>query len=857
MRPALNNNNGTRPAFRIAIGYCLLAGLWIILSDALTSALLTADVQPLAQTIKGCLFVIVTGFFLFLALRGELTRRQQIEDDLRHIQVELEQQVETRTGQLQQANAQLREEISERQKSEQIVQDALEHVNVLYLASQQMVAAPTFEKLLRAFIEPLQRLKGIKVVLFQYSQGSAGKFIAALNLSPDEVANVETDARLADYPLVKGGTDTFEKLIVIEDAGGEIAAQRYQQLFHAHLLVIVPLWSQQKLVGHVDLMWDRSVALGERERQALRLLAPQLATLLENRLLFARIADAEQRYRLIADHVSDVIALIAPNGDCTYVSPSCRTTLGYERDEIVGHSIYEFIHPDDTDVIRGRDGGDRGMLRTFTYRVRHKNGEYRWFETTSTALSSNSQTAELVTVSRDVTIRRTAQLALQQANDELERRVEERTVALMAVNRQLVEQIEAREKRERELESIVNVTTILRNALRIAQSRAELVPIILQQVSSLFDAEGVALLSRDSAVTSGASALRVELASGIYAPWTGETLIEDPVSEQVFASGTAFLNNNLPADFKPFGGLRATACVPLMTQERVIAVLWVGRSSAISREDLRLLIVIADLAATSLQRTGATETLERAVKERTAELNAAYERLKTLDKLKSKFVSDVSHELRTPVTNLAMMIYLLRHDVPEHREQHIEEISVQVARLKGLIESILNLSRLEKAEGQIALYPVNINEVVRQIFSGHIARAQAIGLSLVFEPAEDLPKLMGEPNQIGQVAENLIANAINYTPKGSVRVSTGYDRARQMVTLSVTDTGMGIDEEDIPNLFNRFFRGKRASEAKIPGTGLGLGIVKEIVDLHGGQIEVQSKVDEGTTITVYFPTVQD
>jgi len=111
--------------------------------------------------------------------------------------------------------------------------------------------------------------------------------------------------------------------------------------------------------------------------------------------------------------------------------------------------------------------------------------------------------------------------------------------------------------------------------------------------------------------------------------------------------------------------------------------------------------------------------------------------------------------------------------------------------------------------------------------------------------------VLGEHNQLAQVITNLLANAIHYTPAGRVRVTTS--QTDGYVCLTVQDTGIGIEPEDLPHIFNRFYRGRRAGQSNIPGSGLGLGIVKEIVDLHQGRIEVDSQVGGGSTFRVWLP----
>ncbi len=246
------------------------------------------------------------------------------------------------------------------------------------------------------------------------------------------------------------------------------------------------------------------------------------------------------------------------------------------------------------------------------------------------------------------------------------------------------------------------------------------------------------------------------------------------------------------------------------------------------------------------------EDLERRVDDRTRELAAANARLTELDQLKSKFVSDVSHELRTPIANLKLYIDLLERGKPERQPQYIAVLQQQVRRVMALVDDILDLSRLERRKEQGMIYqPVALNELVAQVVLTHQPRADADGLLLTFEPAPDLPPVRGNADQLAQVITNLIANALNYTPAGYVRVSTGLQD--NGVCLSVEDSGSGIDPDDLPHVFERFYRGQRVLKNDVPGTGLGLAIVKEIIELHQGRIEVKSQLEHGSTFEVWLP----
>ena len=258
----------------------------------------------------------------------------------------------------------------------------------------------------------------------------------------------------------------------------------------------------------------------------------------------------------------------------------------------------------------------------------------------------------------------------------------------------------------------------------------------------------------------------------------------------------------------------------------------------------------------AIERQQMLVELEQRVDERTRELAEANERLKELDRLKSKFVSDVSHELRSPITNLSLYLELLEQAKPEKQIRYLTILKNQTKRLIQLVEDILNLSRLDAGKDALVFSPVDLNAITRQVAVAHSRRAQAAGLILSFEPAPNLPSILGDPNQLTQVVTNLIDNAINYTPQGTINISTQLDGETGQVCLVVRDSGSGISPPDLPHIFERFYRGQYASDHSIPGTGLGLAIVKEIVDFHHGTVTVASVETEGTTLKVWLPLAE-
>jgi len=422
----------------------------------------------------------------------------------------------------------------------------------------------------------------------------------------------------------------------------------------------------------------------------------------------------------------------------------------------------------------------------------------------------------------------------------------------------ILRDITERAQHEREREALLAVAS----ALRLSRTRAEMLPIILDQLMTLLNADGTSFAVPDMA----ANEVSVELGRGVWAHAAGVSFPLDlGVSDGVVEAGQSDVINDLQTHpnfprFHLLQGLEAVAGAPLMVQGQLIGSLWVGRKFAITDAERHLLTAVADMAANAIHRVTLYEKtqrhaaeLEQRVAERTLELAEAIERLKELDTLKTKLVSDVSHELRTPVTILKLHLDLLKHGKQEKRSQYLDVLNEQAARLGQLIEDILDLSRLEMGGHRVQFAPVKLNDLVEQVVDAHQVSAEDAGLLLTFAPADGLPPVTGERNQLAQVITNLIANAINYTSSGRVDVSTSLAEDRKQICLQVKDTGKGIVAVDLPHLFERFYRGTDVGQSDIPGTGLGLAIVKEIVALHEGQIDVESKEGEGTTFGIWLP----
>jgi signal transduction histidine kinase len=263
-------------------------------------------------------------------------------------------------------------------------------------------------------------------------------------------------------------------------------------------------------------------------------------------------------------------------------------------------------------------------------------------------------------------------------------------------------------------------------------------------------------------------------------------------------------------------------------------------------EDQRERLLEAELAA--------REAAEQA-QFRLAEQNA---RLQELDQAKTQFFATMSHELRTPLTSIVSFTDLiLDDDAHELAPDTVSSLSIihrNADRLLRLMGDLLLLSRLETGGIPLDLAAVSVPDLVGETARSASATAAERGITVQASAAAG-PPVQGDKLRLQQVLDNLLSNAIKFSGQdGRVRVAASHDG--QMWRIDVTDEGIGIPADEIGLLFGRFVRASNARMAGLPGTGLGLSVVKAITELHGGCVAVRSVVGQGTTLSIYLPISQ-
>jgi len=251
----------------------------------------------------------------------------------------------------------------------------------------------------------------------------------------------------------------------------------------------------------------------------------------------------------------------------------------------------------------------------------------------------------------------------------------------------------------------------------------------------------------------------------------------------------------------------------------------------------------------------ANRTLERRVEERTAELQQALQRVSELNQLKANFISNISHELRTPLTHIKGYIELLISESlgPIADEQkHALQVSQQASgNLEGLIEDLIMVSLASRGELIIKLDDMDVRRIVSLTIKSFQDKALNREIELKANIDEDTPFVQGDSQKIGWVLGQLIDNGIKFTSTGG-SVEVGLQReGENLVIVSVTDTGIGISPSQQKDIFEPFHQVDGSSTRRYSGTGLGLSLVRQIVEAHGSMIEVQS--EEGRGSTFKFP----
>ncbi len=234
---------------------------------------------------------------------------------------------------------------------------------------------------------------------------------------------------------------------------------------------------------------------------------------------------------------------------------------------------------------------------------------------------------------------------------------------------------------------------------------------------------------------------------------------------------------------------------------------------------------------------------------------------KELENAQREFVANVSHELRTPLTNIKSYTETISDSgddlPPEMKAKFLGVILNEADRMTRIVKDLLTLSKLDYGRMDMNFSKFSIKKLLESVFIASKLAAEKQGHKFKLDMLANIPDIYGDRERLEQVFVNIVSNAIKYTPDGGeISIFAGF-RNENYIYIKVRDNGLGIPREDIPRLFERFYRVDKARSREKGGTGLGLAIAREIIEIHSGNIAIESRVDEGTVVTVTLPIYND
>jgi GAF domain-containing protein len=641
-------------------------------------------------------------------------------------------------------------------------------------------------------------------------------------------------------------------------------------------IIGMPLRVGTQVLGVMNLAFHRPRPLNEAELDDLQLLADQAALAIQNASLFAQ-ADAErQRLRLLSDVGRRLVASVEPDAILQQAVSMTTQSLGGRSGGIFlldqaadrlrlaaasradGLLVEELSERLDLSLGRGLEGWV-ATHRTAA-RVEDVQRDERWIQipgvdegggsAISAPLLVEDRLLGVMTILGDATF----------TQDHLD--------LLEAISRQVALAL-SNAGRYVELERRFREQVALQQVAQVISRRLEMQPLVEEVCKQVADVLGypnveIMLVEGEDLVMRAAKG--AESAVGLHLP-----LARGIVGRVARTDRTAFAPDvGLDPDYvQAIATTRSEIVVPLHKGSLVIGVLNVESPVAygLTEDDARLLSLLGDQVSVAIENAALYDRLrrhstdlEQTVAERTARLAEALEQATEADQLKTQFVADVSHELRTPLTNIRLYLELISRAGRERFAEYLETLNRETERLVDLIEDLLAISRLDAGTHPPEMAPLDLNALARGLVADRRRMFDEGRLQVTFEPDEDLSEVAADGRLLTQVVANLMTNAMHYTlPGGRVSLATEsvVVDGKHWATLRVTDTGLGIPADEQGHVFERFYRGTASRRMGTPGTGLGLSICKEILDRHGGRIQLQSRAGEGSTFTIWLPAGPD
>lgn len=619
------------------------------------------------------------------------------------------------------------------------------------------------------------------------------------------------------------------ELVVVDDVRSDPAFLPNPLLPETRSEVAVPLLARGALIGVLDVQDDQPGRFKRSDLDALRSLAGQIAVAIENARLFTvqretqlRLADSQRRLDRLFASLPQVL-LYETGGGHEAIFGNTQALLGYPPECFTGDRSFfpSLIHPEDGAAVDAQlaawNATGRSGLLTLELRCRRADGAYLWLRDYMVGGQRDSGAPFIAGVLVDMTASRQAELERQQ----------------------FIEQLQTAAQVSESLNSLLGPEAVLNETVQLMQHRFGLYHVHVYLYDRLRD---------ELIVRAGSGPVGARLVAERHSiPLRSErslvalaALAQDLVQVPDVREEPRFLPNPLLPE------TRSELALPLLARDGLVGVLDVqdNRPGRFTASELDTFRILAGQIAVALENAKVFD-----------EMKLVTERLKELDRLKSEFLANMSHELRTPLNSIIgyaeLILMGINGAIDPETQQDVQAIHDNGQQLLALINDLLDLAKIEAGRMRLELEEVLIGpllEEVRTISAGLLLRKPIeIGVAV----APDLPAIRGDRLRLQQILNNLVSNAVKFTERG--RIWLRADREGDEIVIRVEDTGIGIQPEEMDEIFEKFHQADGSLTRRARGTGLGLAITHHLVKLHAGRIEVASTPGEGTTFTVRLP----
>ncbi|MCD6358510.1 MAG: PAS domain S-box protein, partial [Dehalococcoidia bacterium] len=598
-------------------------------------------------------------------------------------------------------------------------------------------------------------------------------------------------------------------------------------------VVEVPLKTSERGLGVLGILQREQGHFTPDDMSLLTSIANIIAVAMQNAELYRESNEAQELSHGLLDSAGTGIYIVQ-NGNFQYVNRMFEEISGYTSEELVGTDPLRFVHPEDRETVRKKairnlKGQD---ISPYEYRYIRKDGKVIWILERVVSIQYRGEQVAIGSF-MNITERKRAEKDREEVVYSMVRRVKELTT-LHEISRVVSGSLELDDILNRALDIIVRTMNVETAAILLAdEKRDEMVVRAHRGVSPEY-LEQVKRLPIGKGVTGSVAA-------------SGKPVVIDNLTEHPRLSTMPLRRE----------GLSSIVAVPLKARAKVVGTLIIAthNSRVFSGEEFNLLITIGETLGLDVRGASLYEDVREKNEQLTAqneelmgqgeeleiqqrELIEKSREIEQANSAKSEFLANMSHELRTPLNAIIGFSELLIDEIPgsinEEQHQCLDDVLSSGKHLLGLINDVLDISKVESGKMELKMKTVILADIIESVKSTMLPLVKEKNLSLTVEIEEGLSMIYADESKVRQVFLNLLGNAVKFTPDGG-KLGIKAVRDDDWCQISVIDNGIGIKEEDKGRIFEPFTQVGDMSAGEKKGTGLGLALTKQIVELHGGR----------------------